>query len=160
MQILTITIFLILLPFQSIDELLDKGYEYYQSENFNKAIETFNKALKIDPVNPETYLLRALSYYGLQEVEKSVLDLEKAIELDETYISAYSELGYIYLVGQAPKKAIEAYNKAIKLDPESGELYVNRGTAKCMLNDSDGAEADWKKAQELGVQYSEYMTCN
>ncbi len=44
------------------------------------------------------------------------------------------------------------YTKAIGLNPEFGEAYYNRGIAKEMLRDPDGAMKDWKKAAELGVK--------
>jgi tetratricopeptide (TPR) repeat protein len=144
---------------QDVENLLDQGYEAYLASKYMTAVNYYSQAIDKDGSNPEAYFLRGISYHGLQEVEKAVNDLKKAIELEPEYVEAYQELGYIYLVGQAPKRAIEAFDKAIELDPTSGEVFVNRGTAKCMLDDTEGAEEDWKKAQELGVEYSEYMKC-
>jgi tetratricopeptide (TPR) repeat protein len=42
--------------------------------------------------------------------------------------------------------------RAIALDPNYAAAYVNRGMAKEMLRDLDGACADWKKANELGAK--------
>ncbi len=155
----------VLFPFfifsqDQLEVILDKGYDLYLKDKFEKAIETFNLALTLAPDNPETYLLRGLSHHGAGEVMKSIEDMQKAIDLDPNYIDAYREIGYIYLVGQAPREALEAFDKAIALDPSVAELYVNRGTAKCMLDDANGAKEDWKKAKELGVAYSAYMKCD
>ena len=42
--------------------------------------------------------------------------------------------------------ALELANKAIKMDTENAAAYVNRGMAKEMLRDLNGACDDWKKA--------------
>jgi tetratricopeptide (TPR) repeat protein len=144
---------------QTVENLLDSGFEKYSNSEYEQAIQIFSQAIKEAPDNPEIYFLRGLSYHGNKEVEKSVKDLERAIELNPSYFEAYQELGYIYLVGQAPALAIAQFDKAIEINPEAAEVYVNRGTAKCMLNDVSGAESDWEKAKKLGVQYSEYMKC-
>ena len=38
------------------------------------------------------------------------------------------------------------------MDPENAAAYVNRGMAKEMLRDLNGACDDWKKARELGSE--------
>ena len=43
-------------------------------------------------------------------------------------------------------------DKCIQLDPKSADGYVNRGMAKEMLRDLDGACKDWTKARELGSE--------
>ena len=48
------------------------------------------------------------------------------------------------------KKAIEWANKAIAIDPNYAPAYLNRGIAKEVLRDLDGACEDWHKAEELG----------
>ena len=66
-------------------------------------------------------------------------------------------MGYIYLVGQAPDLAIEAFDRAIFLAPELAELYINRGSAQCMLGNRKKATQDYQKAREMGINYAEYM---
>jgi Flp pilus assembly protein TadD len=154
-------ILLLLLWVAQVDEeaLLDKGYELYTEDKYEEAIQQFNLALQLNDQNPETYFLRGLSWHAAADTKKAVEDLQKAIELQPDYLEAYQQLGYIYLVGQAPDRAIEAFDKAIELDPTNAEIYVNRGTAKCMKEDKEGANADWKIAKSLGVDYGEMMVC-
>ncbi len=142
-----------------IETLLDKGFSEYTNGEYIEALHTFKQAEQLDPQNPEIFFLTGISQFGLKNIEESVEYLEKAITLDPQYLEAYQELGYIFLVTRAPQRAISAYDKAIQLDPEGAELYVNRGTAKCMLNDTAGADADWAIAKKLGVDYGPMMTC-
>ena len=56
-----------------------------------------------------------------------------------------------YIKKKDYKAATEWANKAIQADAKLGAAYVNRGIAKQMLKDEDGACADWKKAAEYGI---------
>jgi Flp pilus assembly protein TadD len=147
-------------PVQDVEVLLDQGYDHYMNGAYDKAIKVFGQAEKLAPDNPEIYFLKGVCLHSINEVEQAVNSLNRAVSLKPDYKEAHQQLGYIYLTGKAPKKAIEAFNKAIAIDEEYAEAYVNRGTAKCMLDDKEGAQADWKKAKMLGVTYSAYMTCD
>jgi tetratricopeptide (TPR) repeat protein len=46
--------------------------------------------------------------------------------------------------------AISDYTKAIGLDPDYAAAYNNRGVAKELIGDLNGACSDWKKAANLG----------
>jgi len=146
--------------FQAVDNLLDKGYEQYDQGEFMQAVKSFNTVIEIDPKNAEAHFLRAMTYQGLALSKLAIADLEKAILLKTDYAEAFQQLGYIYLVGQAPALAIEAFDKAILLTPEVAELYVNRGSAQCMLGNREQATRDYQKAQEMGINYADYMNCD
>ena len=47
-------------------------------------------------------------------------------------------------------KAIADFTKAMEINPENVSFYVNRGVAKEMIGDLDGACADWKEASFRG----------
>ena len=46
----------------------------------------------------------------------------------------------------------EDCDKAIKLDPNYAYAYLNRGNAKELMRDENGACQDWRKAVELGAE--------
>ncbi|NQW26297.1 MAG: tetratricopeptide repeat protein [Flammeovirgaceae bacterium] len=149
----------ILLLFQSVENLLDRGFDQYEAGKYEEAIKIFNKAVEIDPLHAESYYLRGLSYHGLDFTKLAVDDLKKAINLRPSYAEAYQQLGFIYLVGQAPELAIEAFSNALELAPLVAELYLNRGTAYCMLGDLAKSKKDWNQARAMGIDFDELMTC-
>ena len=157
MKIILISLFI---WFQTVDPLLDKGYEQYDKGEFTEAVKSFNTVIEMNPNNAEAHFLRAMTYQGLALSKHAIADLEKAIILRTDYAEAFQQLGYIYLVGQAPGLAIEAFDKAILLTPEVAELYINRGSAQCMLGNREQATRDYQKAQKMGINYAEYMNCD
>ena len=157
MKIILISLFI---WFQTVDPLLDKGYEQYDRGEFTEAVKSFNTVIEMNPNNAEAHFLRAMTYQGLALSKHAIADLEKAIVLRTDYAEAFQQLGYIYLVSQAPALAIEAFDKAILITPEVAELYINRGSAQCMLGNREQATRDYQKAQEMGINYAKYMNCN
>ena len=157
MKVFIVSIFLL---YQSVDSLLNAGYAQYEQGIHQEAINTFRQVIALDPNNPEAYFLRAMSYQSIQRTELAIIDLKQAILLNTKYAEAFQQLGYIYLVGQAPDLAIEAFDRAIFLAPELAELYINRGSAQCMLGNRKKATQDYQKAREMGINYAEYMNCD
>jgi Tfp pilus assembly protein PilF len=62
-----------------------------------------------------------------------------------------NNMASVYIKKKDYKSAVDWANKAIQADAKCGAAYLNRGIAKQMLKDEDGACTDWKKASELGV---------
>jgi len=145
---------------QDAEKYLDSGYEKYSEENYEGAIKDFNKALKTNDSNPEIYFLRGVSFSSMGEKVKAMNDLQKAVELNPEYGEAYYEIGYIFLTDKNANEAIKAFDKTIMSNPDFAEAWVSRGTAKCMMEDKEGAQSDWAKAKELGIGYTEYMVCD
>ena len=57
--------------------------------------------------------------------------------------------------------AVRDFDKTIELDSSFVDALMNRGKAKMMLLDKEGACSDWKKALELGdSKASELMKQN
>ena len=157
MKVFIVSIFLL---YQSVDSLLNAGYAQYEQGIHKEAINTFSQVIALDPNNPEAYFLRAMSYQSIQWTKLAIIDLKQAILLNTNYAEAFQQLGYIYLVGQAPDLAIEAFDRAIFLAPELAELYINRGSAQCMLGNRKKATQDYQKARKMGINYAEYMNCD
>lgn len=156
---LCLLIFTSTLCFGQTEKILEKGYEKYLEEDYQGAIMDFSKALSFDSNNAEAYYLRGVCYSSQGKKIEAMADLDKATELNAQYAEAYYEKGYIFLIDQNAKLAIREFDKVIEYKPDFAEAYVSRGTAKCMLEDKEGASADWERAKELGVAYSEYMVC-
>ena len=100
-------------------------------DNFEKAIDEFQKAVALDP----TF---ALAYAGLA---------------DASTRRAFNTSGASAADSYATAKALA--KKALDLDPETPEAYAALGTVKRIYYwDWAGAEADFKRAVELNPNYA------
>ena len=101
--------------------LMGNGYFYLQ--DFDKAIDSYNTALKLDPQFKDAKTNLALVYreggkmVGQQQnnLPKSIEYLSKAIELDPTDVVAMSYLGTAYGMSNQPQKLIDVLTKSLAI---------------------------------------------
>ena len=137
------------------------GISYESLGDFNKAIHSYELALKISP-NLD-YVLNNLGFaYLLRENYDMAIDaFQKAIVLDPNFSRAYFSQGVSYgQLGEYPK-AIAQINTALKMEPQNGMYYYGRGRVYLMWGDKTKAMDDFKKAAELGdedaLNYMNYI---
>jgi len=129
------------------------GVLYYaKKEEKEKGLIYFNKAIKMCPERADGYFKRGVFYENYEMFEEALSDYNKAISLTQEYDTYYMYRGLLYSsIGQV-EKALNDLNKAIELNPNNGIAYENRGYIKKLkLNDLKGAEKDFEKAKELGI---------
>ena len=77
----------------SADKLKQKGNTLMSGKNYDEAIDTYTKAIDLDPTNPVYYSNRAAAYSSKGDHLSAVGDAGKAIKVDPSYVKAYHRLG-------------------------------------------------------------------
>ena len=145
-----------------IKNLIKKGLKYnYKKNNFEKAIQMFDKAIELNPNNANAYKYRG-DVYLCTDLEKAIKDYTKAIELKPNYISAYSSRAAIYscpLVDVPITKALEDYVTIINYNNNSCETYESLGEIlSSAYEDYECADSMFSRAIELKPKkFSLYM---
>lgn len=143
---------------QTANEYIKSGrIKYYPNEDYQGAIDDFNKAIELDSTNAKAYYYRGrakrLIHNNQNYQREAILDYNKAIELNPKFEEAYNWRGIEYLfMYSKPSKAIEDFSKIIALNPKNAEAYYYRGCAKNILGQKDKACIDFKKALGLGYK--------
>lgn len=104
-----------------------KGSVAFQEENYGqKAIDTANKVLTLDPYNSEAFRVIGYAYEIMQQYQSAHENYDKAIELDEENSQAHSNKGHAYdLQGNLTQAAIW-YDKALSLDASNEHALLNK----------------------------------
>ncbi len=134
---------------KTAEEYIEKGNNNYHKSEFEKAIEAYKKAIKIDPDSDGAHHNIGLAYHNLGKFEKAIEAYKKAIEINPNNDWAYSGMGGAYYNLGKFEKAIEAYKKAIKIDPDSDGAHHNIGLAYHNLGKFEKAIEAYKKAIDL-----------
>ena len=127
----------------------NRGLAYARSNQYEEAINDFNKALELDPKYAGAYNNRGNVYHELKQYKKAIEDYNKALELNPNLTVTYSNRGITYCKLNKTEEAIEDYNAAIKLNSKYAKAYYDRGNAYYELNNYKKAIKDFKKALEL-----------
>ena len=102
------------------------GLDALLENNFEVALENFNKALKIDPTLVGVIYNRANLCSILRSSEQAIADYNLAIEIQPEYYEAYVNRGIVYLEQkQDAHAAIADFTKAIEIDPAQVQAYFN-----------------------------------
>lgn len=114
---------------QSVEEYCQLGEEELSNDNFQKALEHFQNAFKIDSNKVEAILGLGSSYYFLEDFEKFLEYNTKGLSLVEEYDSTHAvyffQRGYYYSTISENEIALENYNKAISLKESYTNAYFN-----------------------------------
>ena len=127
------------------------GNALFDKKDFGIAIESYTKAIQLDPNNCKVVLVkRAETYKNLKEYAKALADCDEAIRLDSYFVLAYGVRGELHMWQREHDLAISDFTKAIDLRPTFSCLYVDRGESFMEKGDDEHALQDFAQVVRLG----------
>ncbi|CAG2121933.1 unnamed protein product, partial [Medioppia subpectinata] len=106
------------------ERLKNEGNELMKSEQFEKALEMYGRAIDLDASNAVYFCNRAAAHSKLNNHEFALEDCKRAITCDPGYSKAYGRMGLAFGNLNDHLKSRDCYRKAVELDP-SNESYRN-----------------------------------
>ena len=134
---------------------VEQGVEYFETGDFEKSIEMFDKAIEIDPNNASAYFRRGECFVNMMNIENAIDDFEQAIELNPVFAEAFVSMANVLDQTGRSEEAIDAYGQAIEIDPQLARAYHNRGLTHFKLGNLEQALQDMDNAIEIDPEYSE-----
>lgn len=128
---------------------LNSGKDATSKEDYDRAIDSYTKALELNPELAEAYLMRGSAYFDKGNYDLSIADYDRAIALNPRYVEAYVNRGVSYENKKNYDAAISDYSKAIEFNPRYVKAYVNRGSAYESKGNYDAAFRDYNTAISL-----------
>jgi len=71
-----------------------QGNTHLKLNKFKEAVESYGKAIDLDPTNATYFCNRAAAYIKLQELQKALEDCKQAVSLNPSYARAFGRMGY------------------------------------------------------------------
>ena len=135
------------------------GNNLYYEKQYEEAINSYKKAIKINPKDYRSYFNIAVVYGEQKEYKKSISFYEKVIEINPKDDGAYNNMGRAYFELEKYKEAITFYEKAIEINPNDDRIYYNMGITYVKLKEYEEAIVFYKKAIDLnpkndGIYYN------
>lgn len=103
-----------------------KAYSFSQKNQYDKAIEILNSALKKVELKDQVYYFLGCDYYGLQQTDTAIDFFKKAINENSQYDLAMYKLAMTYFSIRDFKNADFWIKKAISLNPDNDYLYYSK----------------------------------
>ena len=128
---------------------MQKGREFMEAGNFEKARLEFRNALQIAPADSEVRYENGLADAKLGNLVEAAQFYNAAIEANPDNVAARAGLGRLYLYGGAPERAIDSLGDALDRHPDDVPMLVIRAGSRNLLKDPAGALADAERAARL-----------
>lgn len=130
-------------------ELLKQADQQRQGEDYQDALENYDKAIARNPRVPEAHWGRCYSLNELGKLDLALAACKRALALKPEYPEALSSQGYALSGQQQYEEALQRFNEALELNPDFVEAWVNKGVALQALDRHEKALAAFEIATEL-----------
>lgn len=138
-----------------IEGLIDVGLSYIEIEQYEQAIETFERVIHIDDENQEAWVNKGFAHAELGEYEAAKSAYREALYIDDSTIDAakaYLNLAYAEYETGITTEALEDVENALEIDKRLPEAWFNRALFLNELGDHELALNSINNAISLGMR--------
>ncbi|MDJ0899857.1 MAG: tetratricopeptide repeat protein [Xenococcus sp. MO_188.B8] len=109
---------------QNSDLYLQEGHYYFERGQAKSAIDSYQKAIKLNPTQPvEVYQNLGAAFVCQNHLPEAINAYQKALDLEPDNVQVYLMLGAIQAQQGNLTEAVKLYKKAIKLEPWHSQFY-------------------------------------
>jgi serine/threonine protein kinase/Tfp pilus assembly protein PilF len=122
------------------------GMIYSGTGQYQDALDSLQKALRIDPLNADAYHELAQSYAAMGKLKEAESTYKKAIEMRRNYWSTYNNLGGFYYRLGRYAEAETLFRRVLELTPDNAMAFNNLGTIYYVQRQHQLAAAMFEKS--------------
>ena len=138
--------------------ICNRGLLQMQAGKLDDAVESFEKAMKINPADPRAPMLRGVASARRGKHDEALRFYEQALSIDPASVEAYQSRGISLMKLNRLPLALEDFNKVLSLNPKFEEGYVKRGLVHGRLGAFEESIEDNTKA--IALNPSNHLTYN
>ncbi|MBC7963641.1 MAG: tetratricopeptide repeat protein [Steroidobacteraceae bacterium] len=113
---------------KNLNAWISLGNDYFDTEQSQKAINAYGKALEIQPNNPNVLTDQGVMFRKVGWYDKALVNFEKANQIDPNHLQSLFNAGIVYVVDlKQPDKATPYWNRYLKLDSNSPTALQIKG---------------------------------
>jgi tetratricopeptide (TPR) repeat protein len=102
----------------NLQALISLGNAYFDTDQYQQAIDAYSKALSIDPKNPDVRTDMGIMYRKLGQFEKALEAFRRAVQDNPKHINSRFNLGVVLKYDKKDfQGAIQAWEEFLKLEP-------------------------------------------
>jgi Tfp pilus assembly protein PilF len=113
---------------KNLNAWISLGNDYFDTEQSQKSINAYDKALEIEPNNPNILTDQGVMFRKIGWYDKALANFEKANKVDPNHLQSLYNAGIVYAVDlKQPDKALPYWNRYLKLDSNSPTAIQIKG---------------------------------
>ncbi len=131
----------------------NRGNTYSDKGDFDRAIEDYTEAIRLNPKYDKAFYNRGLAYSKKGDHDRAMKDYSEAIRINPNYDKAFNNRGIIHGRKGEHDRAIGDYTEAIRINPNYAFALNNRGNAYRRKGDYDRAIEDYNEAIRINPDH-------
>lgn len=116
------------------------------------AIESFSKALELNPRNALSVFNRSLAHERSGHLDEAMTDLNATLLLVDGFVEAYHRRALLFARKGLDQRALEDLNAVIRRDPKDLVALADRALLHERLGNANAAQLDFKRFSELSAE--------
>jgi len=139
---------------------ISRGNAWLKKREYNRAIDDYTQAIKLDGKKAEVYNYRGFARAELAARNKfnginlAIEDYTHAISINKNYVDALINRSYAYYQTGDFTRVIEDCDRIIALEPTNAVIWNRRGSAWYAREDDDKAITDFSQAIKIKSDYA------
>lgn len=128
------------------------GESYLLMEQYEQALQNFDRAIELDPKSTRAITHRGFTYRVMERYDEALQDFDRAIKIDPKFHFAIRYRGEVYLMLGRYDRALKDLDCAIKLNADYDFRFYHRTLIYLALHQSNPAKTDLDIALRLAQQ--------
>src|SRR6266545_283509 len=105
---------------KNFSQWVQLGNDYFDSGQPEKAVNAYDKALKLNPNDTDVLIDQGVCYKKIGRYDRAVANFEKVLKIDPNNDQSLVDLGIVYAVDlEQPDKALKAWNRFLEINQTS-----------------------------------------
>lgn len=122
---------------KNLNAWISLGNDYFDTDQAQKAINAYGKALEIEPNNPNILTDQGVMFRKVGWFDKAIANFEKAQKIDPKHLQSLFNLGVVYATDlKQPEKALAPWNRYLEMDANSPTANQIKGLMESMKGGS------------------------
>jgi tetratricopeptide (TPR) repeat protein len=134
------------------DAYLGMARTYAVEDNYPKAFQFTDEALKRDAKLRDAYVLKGLMFQTQDKINLAISSYQTAVEIDPNFYSGYVALGTLHEKKNDPM-AVEYYNTALSIDSNGIEALYGKALFHQNANEIEMAQENYRKLLQVDPDY-------
>ena len=142
-----------------MEEYLQQGIALAKQKEYQAAIDSFDKAIAVDPNSPQAYYQRGLAYAELKKASEAIADYDRSLNLDSQQVSVYLARATAFLAQDNIQSSIIDLQVVFSLDPNCDRAYKLQASIYIRLKEYDLAIDYLKQAGKIYLARQDKESC-
>ena len=125
------------------------GNAYYRLGQYQEAIASYKKVLRINPDQATAHYSLGNAYYRLGQYQEAIASYKKVLRINPDHANAHYNLGVTYQKSGRHQEAIASHKEALRINPDHASAHFNLGWVYDELGQYQEAIASYKEALRI-----------